>query len=182
MKNNPGRFISIVVSVLLIAYVAYNIFNLVYDPVKTERALKVRVDDSITVTGVALRSERIVDTSSVGIVDYLVSDGDRVAKDERIANIYTSTSGADVEDRLRETEAEIARLEAALGAQGTGVDAYSIETNIRNGLAKLADACREGRLRNAEGMMDEVLTGFNMRQVVQGKVEGFNARLEELKA
>lgn len=182
MKNNPGRFISIVVSVLLIAYVAYNIFNLVYDPVKTERALKVRVDDSITVTGVALRSERIVDTSSVGIVDYLVSDGDRVAKGERIANIYTSTSGADVEERLRETEAEIARLEAALGAQGTGVDAYSIETNIRNGLAKLADACREGRLRNAEGMMDEVLTGFNMRQVVQGKVEGFNARLEELKA
>lgn len=182
MKNNPGKFISIAVSVLLIAYVAYNIFNLIYDPVKTERALKVRVDDSITVAGVALRSERIVDTSSSGIVDYLVSDGSRVAKGERIANIYASASGADVEERLRETEAEISRLEAALGAQGSGVDAYSIETNIRSGLAKLADACREGKLRNADSVMDEVLTGFNMRQVVQGKVGGFAARLEELKA
>ncbi|MBQ6553007.1 MAG: hypothetical protein IJL83_05280 [Clostridia bacterium] len=182
MKNNPGRFISIAVSVLLIAYVAYNIFNLIYDPVKTERALKVRVDDSITVAGVAIRSERIVDTSSTGIVDYLVSDGARVAKGERIANVYASASGADVEERLRDTEAEIARLEAALGAQGTGVDAYSIETNIRSGLSKLADACREGRLRNAEGVLGEVLTGFNMRQVVQGNVDGFTARLEELKA
>ena len=182
MKNNPGRLISVAVSVLLIAYVAYNIFNLAYDPVKTEQALKVRVDDSITVAGVALRSEMVVNTSSKGIVDYLVSDGDRVAKGERVANVYTSASGADVEERLRETEAEIARLEAALGAQGTGVDAYSIETNIRGGLAKLADACREGRLRNADTVMDEVLTGFNMRQVVQGKVGGFSARLEELKA
>ena len=93
MKNNTGRFISIVVSVLLIAYVAYNIFNLVYDPVKTERALRVRVDDSITVAGVALRSERLVDTSASGIVDYLVSDGARVAKGERIARIYASASG-----------------------------------------------------------------------------------------
>lgn len=182
MKNNTGRFLSIAVSVLLIAYVVYNIFNLVYDPVKTERALKVKVDDSITVAGVALRSERIVDISSSGIVDYLVSDGDRVAKGERIANIYSSASGADVEERLRETEAEIARVEAALGAQGTGVDAYSIETNIRIGLAKLADACRDGKLRNAESVMDEVLTGFNMRQVVQGNVSGFTARLDELKA
>ncbi|MBO4934655.1 MAG: hypothetical protein J5441_05770 [Clostridia bacterium] len=182
MKNNTGRFISIVVSVLLIAYVAYNIFNLVYDPVKTERALRVRVDDSITVAGVALRSERLVDTSASGIVDYLVSDGARVAKGERIARIYASASGADVEKQLRETEAEIARLEAALGAQGTGVDAYSIETNIRGGFAKLADACREGRLKNVGAVMDEVLTDFNMRQVVQGNVEGFTARLEELKA
>lgn len=182
MKKSPGRFISITVSVLLIAYVAYNIFNLIYDPVKTERALKVRVDDSITVAGVALRSEVVVDTSSTGIVDYLVSDGARVAKGERIANIYASASGADVEERLREMDAEIARIEAALGAQGSGVDAYSIETNIRGGLAKLADACRDGRLRNAETVMDEVLTGFNMRQVLQGNVGGFAARLDELKA
>ncbi|MBR5942275.1 MAG: hypothetical protein IKZ81_02935 [Clostridia bacterium] len=181
MKKNPGRFISVAVSVLLIAYVAYNIFNLVYDPVKTEQARRVRVDDSITVAGVALRSEVLVETSPTGIVDYLVSDGDRVAKGERIANVYTSARGADVEERLRETEAEIARLEAALGAQGSGVDAYSIETGIRNGLAELADACREGKLRNADAVMDEVLTGFNMRQVVQGNVEGFTTRLEALK-
>ena len=181
MKSNPGKFISVAVSVLLIAYVVYNIFNLAYDPVKTEQARKVRVDDSITVAGVALRSEVPVITSATGIVDYLVSDGDRVAKGERIANVYTSAQGADVEERLREAEAEIARLEAALGAQGSGVDAYAIENNIRNGLAKLADACREGRLRGAEAVMDEVLTGFNMRQVVQGKVGGFTTRLEALK-
>ena len=182
MRNNSGRFISVIVSVLLIGYVAYNIFNLAYDPVKTERALKVKVDDSITVAGVALRSERLVDAFSDGIVDYLVSDGARVAKGERIARIYSSASGADVEEQLRVTEAEIARLEAALGAQGTGVDAYSIENNIRGGLAELADACREGNLKNADSVMDEVLTGFNMRQVVQGNVEGFTTRLEELKS
>lgn len=182
MKTNPGKFISVAVSVLLIAYVVYNIFNLVYDPVKTEQAKKVRVDDSITVAGVALRSEIPVATSASGIIDYLVSDGDRVAKGERVANVYASAQGADVEERLREAEAEIARLEAALGAQGSGVDAYSIETGIRSGLAKLADACREGKLRGAEAVMDEVLTGFNMRQVVQGNVSGFTSRLEELKA
>ncbi len=181
MKNNSGKYISVAVSVLLIAYVIYNFFNLVYEPVKTEQAVKVKVDECITLTGMALRSEVVVNAAAEGIVDYLVSDGDKVAKGETVANIYASADGADVEKQLRDTEAEIERLEAALNAKGAGIDPYSIENNIRNRLADFASACKNGALLNTDSVLDDVLTSFNMRQVLQGDVSGFESRINELK-
>lgn len=182
MKGNYGKILSAAISVILIVYVVYNIFNLIYDPITTQQAVKVRVDETITLSGMAIRSEVIVNASKKGIVDYLVSDGDKVAKGETIANVYSSADGADIEKRLRDTDAEIARTEAALGARGSGVDAYSIEGTIRDELASFADACREGRLRSVDTAMDGVLSGFNMRLVAQGKVDTFTARLDELKS
>ena len=181
MKNNSGKYISVAVSVLLIAYVIYNFFNLVYEPVKTEQAVKVKVDECITLTGMALRSEVVVNAAADGIVDYLVSDGDKVAKGEKIANIYASADGADTEKKLRETEAEIERLEAALNTKGSGIDPYSIESNIRNRLADFASSCKNGALNNADAVLDDVLSGFNMRQVLQGDVSGFQERIDQLK-
>lgn len=182
MKGNSGKILSAAVSVILIAYVVYNIFNLIYDPITTQQAVKVRVDETMTLSGMAIRSEVIVNASKNGIVDYLVSDGDKVAKGETIANIYSSAEGADIEKRLRETEAEIARAEAALGARGSGVDAYSIEGTIRDELSAFADACREGRLNDVDAAMNGVFSGFNMRLVAQGKVDAFTTRLDELKS
>ncbi len=180
MKNNSGKYISVALSVLLIAYVIYNFFNLVYEPVKTEQAVKVKVDDCITLTGVALRSEVVMDAAAEGIVDYLVNDGDKVAKGEKVANIYASATGADVERELRETDEELSRLKSALNAQGAGIDPYSIESNIRNSLAQFASASRHGKLENTEALFGDILTGFNMRQVLQGNVTGFESRISEL--
>lgn len=181
MKKNSGKYLSIIVSVVLLTYVAYNLFNLIYDPVKTELAVKVSVDDVITISGVALRSEKPMDTSASNIVDYLISDGSKVSKDEVIANIYLSDDAVDIEQQLREKKSEINRLEAAISSQGTGLDAFSVENNIRNQLSRFSDNCKDGRLIGINDSVDSVLTSFNMRQVAQGDITSFTMRIDALK-
>jgi hypothetical protein len=59
-----------------------------YKPVTTESAVFYTANNGFKITGVIVRNEILVENNNNGVLHFMIDDGERVAKDGTIANIY----------------------------------------------------------------------------------------------
>ncbi len=82
----------VLVILVLVVYFAFQINNLLNPSYQYETANMYTMADSVPCTGIAVRNETIIDFDAVGTLNFRVSDGDKVAKDSVVADVYSSKS------------------------------------------------------------------------------------------
>lgn len=183
MKNVFKRLGLLLLSLFLLVYVGYQIFQVFYSNVTLETVNAYSVYETVETQAIAIRRETPVQAEiGDGHLFYTLRNGNRVAKGGTIAEIFASEDAAGVQQRLEQLDEDIAAL-AAVEALGT--NNYSSLEAINQQLSTTARAVSvQMNGANTEGARDlhtQLLTLMNKRQITIGTVESFSDRLVQLR-
>lgn len=177
------RIISIVVAVLLFIYVGYQIYSANYSSVTSEVATYASASDVIQTTGLVIRKETLVENTNSGVVSFLLNNGDRVAKNGIIANLYQSSEAVTTQQQLESVQNEIEKLQKVSNPG----DLYAanpdlLDQQINEQLTSIFRSIQSGDYEDVSTGREELLYRLNQLDIVTGETETFDARIAELQA
>ncbi len=181
MKRFFKKLGTFILSLLLLGYVALQIYPLFYSSVTTETVYAYSAYETLNVDCVAIRNETNVPLSTSNYVFYTVQNGTRVANGGTIAELYGDKNDALVKQQLADIDTEIAQLKEiqTLGASGVaGLDI--LNTQIDRAMTELVQAGNAATVSELHSLRQRLLGFFNKKQTVTGKTVDFSARIETL--
>ena len=170
--------------ILLIAvFAVHQAVSSLYKPVKTETAVFSDMSDGLNITGVIIRNETLVSAGDSGVLHFIIGDGNRVAKDGVIANIYDSESASIIIERIDSVNGKIADIEEMLSYNNLeAADLDMINAKVHQNLNNLIICGGNGNYDAFSDKSDELLSAYNRRQAAMGETADFSAQLSALKA
>lgn len=178
--NNVIRFVLVAIVAVFLFHQLYSSF---YKPITTETARYYTVSDGIDITGIIIRNETVVESSSQGVHHFVASDGERVSKDGLIAGIYDSQSASltvtEIET-IKKRIADIEDIQKYNNLEATDLDL--INSKVKSALNEFISNCSAGNFSESAESSDELLSMINRRQMVTGEATDFSAQLNSLNA
>ena len=170
--------------ILLIAvFAVHQAVSSLYKPVKTETAVFSDMSDGLNITGVIIRNETLISAGDSGVLHFIIGDGNRVAKDGVIANIYDSESASIILERIDSVNGKIADIEEMLSYNNLeAADLDMINAKVHQNLNNLIICGGNGNYDAFSDKSDELLSAYNRRQAAMGETADFSAQLTALKA
>lgn len=170
--------------ILLIAvFAVHQAVSSLYKPVKTETAVFSDMSDGLNITGIIIRNETLVSAGDSGVLHFIIGDGNRVAKDGVIANIYDSESASIILERIDSVNGKIADIEEMLSYNNLeAADLDMINAKVHQNLNNLIICGGNGNYDAFSDKSDELLSAYNRRQAAMGETADFSAQLTALKA
>ncbi len=168
---------------LAIVFISNQLIATLYNPIKTENTIFYTATDGFDITGVIIRNETLVSFSGNGVKHFVVSDGNRVAKDGIIANVFDSENASISVSERQAVEKKIAEIEEILGyndIEAANLDL--INTKINDRLNNLICTAATGNYSNINSASEDLLTTIWRRQAAMGESTDFSSQLESLKA
>ncbi len=167
MKNKISVISFWVLVAVAIIYLAVSIVPSIFssEEIFVKPAESIVYDDSITVSGIALRDEVIVSASSdPASIDYKVSDGDRVSIGYTVAT-YSNQNSSNV-DRLSVDmiDRQVNLLNDCLSAT-TQFDLKTIDSRTKDAIREHLSASSQGNLTDALDSASSVQSCFIKRDI-----------------
>lgn len=177
------KALKVFLCIIAVVFVIHQVYASVYKPITTVRAEYHTVTEGIEISGVIIREEKVITSDISGALHFVLSDGERVAKDGTVANIYSSADASVTVSRIEQLKSRIADIEEMQGYNDVeAADITLANTKVNNALNQFVRDCAAGRFSLAEQDSNELLTNINRRQMITGEQTDFSARLNELKA
>lgn len=172
------------VVILLIAFFAiHQAVSSIYKPVKTETAVYSNIADGLNITGIIIRNETFVTMTGGGVMHFIIGDGNRVAKDGVIANIYDTESASITLEKMDSVNGKIADIEEMLSYNDLeAADLDMINSKIKQNLNNLIVSGSGGNYDSFSEKSEELLSSYNRRQAAMGQTADFSAQLTALNA
>lgn len=130
-----------------VVIVLYNVYMLFNPSVKTQIAVKGTIEEVVSSEGVVIRGEEVVLKESGVIVSGVALDGERVAKGEKLADLYYGTVSPKVQAELREVSDRLSGLETLAASSGTDTG-VSLDTMLKGYSAEIVSAAHGGKGRD----------------------------------
>ncbi|MFR9310327.1 HlyD family efflux transporter periplasmic adaptor subunit [Hydrogeniiclostridium mannosilyticum] len=186
--NNPllRKIATAVLAILVLIFIGYHIFAAKDGSLTTEIASYVDEDDpgtaeTIQSEGIVVRKETLVQKTADGVLAYVAQDGEKVSKNGVVAELYATTEAASAQKQLESLTEQISLLES-LGTPGDtyAADQETIDKKISQQLFSLLENATTGDYLAMKAQQDDLLYMLNERQIVTGKVENFDSRIQLL--
>ncbi len=178
MKNIYKFFIGIAILLggLLLIYQVYNLFN---PSVRTQLVTKGVIEEVVSAEAMVIRDETVLLKESDVIVSSIMTDGSRVSKGEKIADLYYGSVTPEVQAKLREVNGKIKDLTEL--SRRTGTDSTnSLDTMLKNYATEIVSAAHKNNgddLHKIRNGIDDIIN----RKIVSDS-ENANATISALKA
>ena len=168
-------------ALFLMIYVGYQAWKFLYDPYKTEIAMRYTVNETMRVHGIAVRTEELVFGEDAGSVSYIYADATKVLKNSAVAYTHASSDTVENTKLADELEKEIEMLKEAntTATQGYGA-ADLLNQQIGDALVDMAGASYEDTMEDMDSCRDNLLLLLNKRQILIGEETNYNDRIDEL--
>lgn len=174
-----------IVWILVIVFVMVTIISQLvihyYDPLIIEPALHYNSEDYIQSTGIYVREEKYVNYNGSGIISYVYSDGEKLAKNSVVAEVYSSQSDLALQLRIDELSQQIEVLKDAgklVGSDNSQLEAFS--NQIYECHTKLMQSIIDGDYDIAASLKNDYLNLQSKRQIVNGTTSDYTAKISEL--
>ena len=177
-KLSPLR---ILIILILAAFIFRQAFYFFYKPISTQTAVYRTTNDGFDITGVVIRNETYVTSSQEGVLHYMIEDGNRVAKDGVIANIYKNEDASITLSQIDSIAKKIKDIEDIIGfnnIEASNLDVANI--NVDNNLDNLIIGSAYGNFYNTDNDCDTLLSALNRRQAILGEKNDFSQQLAVL--
>ncbi len=186
-KNTLIKFAIIFVAVAFLINQAVAAF---YKPVTTESAVFYTANNGFKITGVIIRNEILVTNDNDGVLHFMISDGERVAKNGTIANIYGSEAASITLSQMQSVQNKINDINDILSFNDLeAANLELINNRVNDKLDALVISSAAGNYDTIQEKGEELLFALNRRQAALGdtstfayQLEGLNNQLETLKA
>ncbi len=130
-----------------------------------------------------LRNESVLFSETQGIVTYAVRESEKVSAKQMIANVYSTSEGVDLQNRIREIDAKLEILEkSAVDTSYLTSDVSKVDTKIYNTLVQMRSALENRRVSITSQYKEELLIHFNKRQLITNNALTFEERIAALQA
>ncbi len=178
-----SRFVRVALAVVLVFFLLYQIYTSFYTPITTSAAQYITETEGISFTGMIIRNEKTINRTSDGVVHLKVLDGERVAKDGVIADIYTSEADSLAVNRIEELKDKISNIETIQSYNDlAAVDINLLNNKISDKLGEMLFMYGSGNLKEARNQSDTLLTMMNRKEMVIGNTADFTEQLNTLKS
>jgi hypothetical protein len=182
-KNIMIYFFSAALSILLIWYIIYHLFNGFQTKLETVPAILETKSNSMLLDAYIVRDETVLYATNEGGVNYLYDDGAKVSAGTVVAKIYSGEGAREVADKILSIDKTINILEnSSVSGNATKTDTIAIDRKINDIFFIIRDKIEDGDVEFALYRKDELLTYLNKRQVITQNVSGFDEQIIALQA
>ncbi len=174
----------VLLGLLLIIYLGYHSFVVPYASIKTEEAVAYTARDTIVAGNTfIIRSERTVSSDATGAYRYNVSNGERVANNGKIAEIYSNSAAVESLARIDDIDRQLVNLKS-LGniAGGSVTDIGQINNQIEDNLYKVLESVEDNDFSDVGNYANEYLASVNRRLAVTGQQVDFSGMIASLES
>lgn len=182
MKNGLStKKIYVFLTVLVIIYLGYQVFQMTYNPIKTMVAQENTVYDSVSEDAVFIRDEEVIKSNLGGTMVYSVKDGTRVKKGGTIANVFVSESEAASYNELNKIDKQITYYENILlqnNSAATSLDV--IDNNISSSINTYIRTVNSGWIEDAQSESGDITDNITNRKITIGENIDVNSILNGL--
>ena len=181
--NKRRKLIKFAVITAIIVFFAYQYYVSFYAAIKTESAEQFQYTESIDTVGTFIRNEMTVTSDHKGTVHFIISNGEKVAKQGVIAKIYQSDAASAAASRIDEINAQLSVIAEIEGYNdSTAVDVDTINDRITKHINNLVYTVHDGRFHDIGNGVSELLTMMTRKQVATGEQSDFSALKASLTA
>lgn len=128
-RSRVSTLCSIAFLLAVAVYIVYQVAANLTQQIRTVDALEVTVEDKISARGCFIRQQIPVAGGS-GRAEYLVEDGDKVAKNQRVAVLFDGEEAHRAYDQAYELEERLAAVKYAYSMITSGVDSLKMDQLI----------------------------------------------------
>jgi len=182
LKNVGMYVISAIVSLLVIAYLVYHAVGSINTTIETMVSDVITERDTINLEAYIFREESIVYSPVDGTVNYLFNDGDKIAINATVANIYPGGSvNADRTERI-EIDKKLNVLENSnLTSNIAIMDTTAIDNSINELMNIIKYRMEIGDIDYALYKKDELLILLNQRSLITKTETNYDDKIRILK-
>lgn len=171
------------ICIIAAVFVVHQLYSSFYKPISTASAEYYTATEGFEITGIIIREEKLITASASGTLHFLLSDGERVAKDGVVANIYSSADASVTVNRIEQLKTRIADIEEMQGYNDVeAADISLANSKIKKSLNQLIRSSATGDFSSATDDENSLLTNISRKQMITGEQTDFSALLGELKA
>lgn len=174
--------IKVLLTLLAVAFLTHQLISTFYKPISTESAYFHTADNGFDITGIIVRNETLVKSSKSGVMHFMIDDGNRVANNGIIANVYQNENASIALSQIDSIKAKIEDIEAIVSQNN--MDAANLDvanSNVNNEFNNLILASSYGNFSSVGFQCEELLSALNRRQAVLGETTDFDGQLSILK-
>ena len=175
------KALRVIICIIAIVFIVHQIYSSAYKPITTASAEYYTAVNGFDITGIIIREEKIIASEASGILHFVLSDGERVAKNGIIANIYSNAEASVTVNRIEQLKSRIADIEEMQSYNDVeAADISLVNTKVTNSLNSLVRECATRKYSSIDEYSLELLTNMSRRQMITGEQTDFSARLAEL--
>ena len=127
-KEALKRGILLASAVLILLYIAYQVYLVTHSTVSTQLAYSTTVNDSVATEVFAVRNETTIKSSGKGTLISVIEDGSRVAKGEAVAVVFSNQSAASNYAELSRISEDLSRYRRLNSQQSS----YAVDVSAMN--------------------------------------------------
>lgn len=177
-----SKVLRVIICIIAVVFVAHQVYSSAYKPITTVSAEYYTAVEGFQINGIVIREEKIITADTSGALHFTLSDGERVAKDGIIANIYSDAEASVTVNRIEQLSSRIADIEEMQGYNDVEAADINLANNkVNNSLNTMLRGIATGDFSRVEADSAELLTNISRRQMITGEQTDFSARLAELK-
>jgi len=181
MSNIVKRTITVILSLAVIGYIAYQVLAHYYSAYKTEITMSYSDSDTIITSGVAVRDETVVYAQSKGISNYLVKNGERVRKGSVVASVYEKESDILLQTQINQMESELEVLEESQSAAASAFGYVDlVNGQIAEALGETIDLIQSNDCSGLQDKKTKLTTLLNKRRLCIGEVTDYSSQISSL--
>lgn len=152
---------------LLCAYIGYQAYRALYNPVRTVSAIHAEVDDSIQLEGYVVRNESVmVRNYGSGVLEMNMYEGERVANGSEIAVVYADADAARRSHEAARLDEQIKRMSMLYAQSGENYDIEAANDIIAERATSLVRMRHEGVSETMDTMIEDLKLQTLMREYI----------------
>lgn len=190
MNSIAAKITAFVLSLLMLAYVGYQAWLAFYDPYVTEAVYLESYVEHQQLNGFFVRSEILIEGAQTGVVGYNCQNGEKVAKNATVAEIYSSTDDLLLLQKistLQEQRDVLAEVQSKETSEGLKLDLLSKQiSDYEMELIRAVDQNEFGTLdstgRNLMFQINKFNSYVNKNLSFESEIARLDAEIEQLQA
>ncbi|MBR5543815.1 MAG: hypothetical protein IKU65_06955 [Oscillospiraceae bacterium] len=158
------KIITLVLGVFLCAYIGYQAYRALYNPVSTVGAVYTEVDDVVEMSGYIIRDEKLLAKApGSGVLELNMQEGERVASGSAVAVIYKDEASAGKNQQVASLSEQIDRISKLYSQSGESYDIDAANDKVSDAAIAIHTMVQEGVSNNSREMCEE----FKMQTLVR---------------
>lgn len=182
-KAGKERAALLLAVILIAAYIFFECYSATHVPLETCTAMTATVYERIETTALVVRDEHVIEGAKDAVTVASALDGEKVAKNGRIAMKFASSEDAEHYAQKTELEQErdyYAGLESKSNASATDVQA--IDNEILDDVNTYVRALAASNMDDAQTAADAMNDTFTRRQMIIGTEIDFSSIMREIES
>lgn len=143
--KKANKVVAVIMVTALVLLLFYNVFMHFKEEDKTQLAIMGTIETSVPVTGYIIRDEVVLVPDDGRVISSVKTNGERVAKGELVALVYSSETDYETRARLMAVNEQIEKLKELKGQSGENETSGKFDAKIRTYVNNLIINAKRGQ-------------------------------------